>query len=66
MIKDVKYWEEFERKLVAETKTDYHKNLEIFKKMLEHAKAVGAVPPKDLMEGIEIDIKIAKRLNNID
>ena len=66
MIKDVKYWEEFEKKLISETKPDYLKNLEIFKKMLEHAKAMGVFPPKDPLEGIEVDIRIARKLNNLE
>ncbi|RPI16638.1 MAG: hypothetical protein EHM58_11445 [Ignavibacteriae bacterium] len=66
MIKDVKYWEEFEKKLIADTKPDYKKNMEIFKLMLEHARKVGAFPPKDPLEGIEVDIRIAKILNGLE
>lgn len=66
MIKDIKYWEDFEKKLIADSKPDYLKNLEIFKLMLQHAKAVGAIPLKNPLEGIEIDIKIAKMLNNLE
>jgi hypothetical protein len=64
MIKDIKMWEEFEKKLIRESVSDYQKNSKIFEMMLNYAKSIGAFPPLDPLEGIEVDIRIAKILNS--
>ena len=65
MIKNVKEWEEFENKIIAESKVDFHKNLKIFQQLLNLAVKFKALPYKDPLEGLEIDIKIAKVINGI-
>ncbi len=65
MIKDRKYWEEFERKVSENSKPDYQTNLKIFEELLAYAKSVGKFPPLDPLEGIEVDIRIAKILNSV-
>lgn len=42
----------------------YDKSLKIFEYMLKEAINLKAWPPKDPLEGIEVDIKIAKILNS--
>jgi hypothetical protein len=64
MIKDIKMWEEFERKLIRESVSDYQTNSKIFEMMLSYAKSIGAFPPANPLEGIEVDIRIAKILNS--
>lgn len=65
MIKDKKALEEFERELAKRTKANYKKNLQIFDALLEHAKKLKVFPPKNLLEGIEVDIRIARILNSV-
>ncbi len=65
MIKDKKSWEEFESKLIRSGKPDYESNFRIFEDMYNYAKLIGAFPPKDPLDGIEVDIEIARILNSV-
>ena len=63
MIKDAEYFARWEREFSAREKPDYEKNLRIFEAMIEHARRLGVWPPADPLEGIEVDIKLAKVIN---
>ncbi len=65
MIKDQTLLEKFEADLIKSTKTDYQRNLKIFEGMLEEALYLKVFPLKDPLEGIEVDIKIAKVINSV-
>ncbi len=65
MIKDAKYFEQWENQLIASEPPDYKKNLEIYEAMIEHARLLGAWPPADPLEGLEVDVKIARVVNAI-
>ena len=64
MIKDKKIWEEFEREELKAEKLSYHDALKIFEAMWQEGVRLGVLPPKDPLEDIEIDIKIARILNS--
>lgn len=42
---------------------DYFRNLSLFEGLYNEAKALGALPLKDPLEGIETDIRLARILN---
>ena len=42
----------------------FNRALRLFTAMWKEAAALGAFPPKDPLEGIEVDINIAKILNS--
>ncbi|MFN3532297.1 MAG: hypothetical protein ACK41Q_07275 [Candidatus Brocadia sp.] len=63
MIKDAEYLRKFEEEFTANRKMSYEQALNIVDAMWEEGVSLGVLPPKDLMEGIEVDIKIAKVLN---
>lgn len=65
MIKDKKYLEEFERSICENSKPDYFANLKIFEELLAYAKSLGKFPPENPLEGLEVDIRIAKILNSV-
>lgn len=65
MIKDPKSWKEFETSLTKREKPDYKRNLKIFEELVKHAKSMKVFPPKNPLEGIEADIRIAKFLNSV-
>jgi len=65
LIKDAKYFEEWERTFIASEPPDYERNLKWFESMIEHARALGAWPPSDPLEGIEVKIKVARIVNGI-
>lgn len=65
MIKNRKLVEKLERDLIKKGKIDPKKNMKIIEAMLEEAIYTGALPLKDPLEGIEIDIKIAEVINSV-
>lgn len=65
MIKNPEKVEALERVyLKSSGVNNYQRSLEIFTSLWKEAMALGIIPPKDLLEGIEVDIRIAKILNS--
>jgi len=65
MIKDKKAFEEWEREWEKSQRVNLRKNLALVDEMAELARKLKALPPKDPLEEIEVDIKIAKVINAI-
>ena len=65
MIKDAKLVAEFEENQLKKEKPDYGSTLRIFEAMWKEAMLLGVLPLKDPLEGIEVDIKIARILNDV-
>lgn len=65
MITNIKIWEEFEKNLLRNSKPDYHENLKIFKQLYDEAILLNVFPPKDKLEGIDAEIRMAKILKKI-
>lgn len=63
MIRDAEYFEEFKRKLAAEERLTYEQAVAIIEGLREEAIILGVWPPEDPMEGIEVDIRVARTLN---
>ena len=65
MIKNPKMLEEFENQFISgEGRIPYAQSLEIFTALWEEGVALGAIPPADPLEGIEVDIRMARILNS--
>ena len=65
MIKRVRELEAFERELIAGERVDVERNFRLVEAMYDEAVALGAFPPKDPLEGIEVDIRVAKVVNAV-
>jgi len=65
MIKDAKVLAEFEKNEIRKEKPDYEKALRLFEGMWKEAMLLGVIPLKDPLEGIEVDMKIARILNGV-
>jgi len=63
MIRNTRLLEKFEKEQIRKSKPDYFKNLRIFESLYEEAKHLGIFPLKDPLEGIDVDINLAKALN---
>ncbi len=64
MIRNFSLIKELEKKTLANRQLSFREALKIYESMHEEAVKLGALPLKDPMEGIEIDIKIATILNS--
>jgi hypothetical protein len=65
MVKDRKLLAEFENQYTASEKLDYREALKVFEGMWREGVSLGVLPLKDPLEGIEVDIRIAKILNSV-
>jgi len=65
VIKDTKLLEEFEENELRKEKPDYASALCLFEAMWRECMLLGVLPLKDPLEGIEVDIKIARILNDV-
>ncbi|RLF74624.1 hypothetical protein DRN39_08435 [Thermococci archaeon] len=63
MIKDQKLWDQFERELLKKEELSLEQKYRILNSMLREALNLGILPLEDPLEGIEVDIKIARIVN---
>lgn len=65
MIKDQRLLAEFEDSELRKEEPDYPRALRVFEAMWKEAMLLRVLPLKDPLEGIEVDIKIARILNDV-
>ena len=65
MIRNAVLWERFEAEWQRSQKTDLETHLRLIERLIEHARALGAWPPQNPLEGIETDIRLAKAVNTM-
>lgn len=65
MITDAKKWAAFEEETIRADKPDFSHNIRLVEAMYREAVALGAFPPKDPLEGLEVDIRIARVVNGV-
>jgi len=65
LIKNKHKLEKFHRKLIAEEKISYRKALSIFESLHKEAVSLGVINSKNILDGLETDLRIAKALNGL-
>jgi len=65
MVKNTLKLQAFEAERIRAEKVDVEQNLRILDALYEEALMLGALPPKDPLEGIEVKIRMAHMLNGI-
>ena len=63
MIKRSNLLDAFEKEQIRQNKADYRENMRIFEALYREAQALGIFPLDDPLEGIEVDIWLARALN---
>jgi hypothetical protein len=64
MIKNVHLIEDLEKEFISKDKLSYKQSLRIFESLWQEGLNLGILPPKDPLEGIEVDLRIANILNS--
>ena len=65
MIRDAELFRKFEDRFIRdEGKLPFHQSIRLFTSMWNEGLKLGVLPPKEPLEGIDIDIKIARVLNS--
>jgi len=65
MIRDSELLTKFEREYLRQDKTDYFDSLRLFEEMWKEGLFLGVLPSKYPLEGIEVDLRIARILNHV-
>jgi len=65
MISNSKKFRQFEKRYLKNQKTDIFENFRIVEALLAEARALGVFPLKNPLEGLEVDLKIARVVNNV-
>lgn len=63
MIKNSTMLREMEENYIASSRLPYEKALAIVEALWREGVSLGVLPPKDLMEGVETDVRVARILN---
>ena len=63
MIRNPKRIQSLEKKLLRRNRTDIDKNFRIVDAMFQEAVALGILPLRDPLEGLEVAIRIARTVN---
>jgi len=63
MIKNTPKLKKFYRRLIKKENIPYRKALLIYEMLYKEAVSLGALNQKNILDGLETDIKIAKALN---
>jgi hypothetical protein len=65
MVKNPSVLKKLEDDLIrSEGRLPFNKSIDIFASMWDEAVRLGAIPSKDPMDGIEVDVRIAKAINS--
>ena len=65
MITNRRKFQRFEKELLKREKTNVRRNFMIVEALYKEAIIFGVLPPKNPLEGIENDIKIARVVNSV-
>ena len=65
MIKDAILLSRFEQEEMKKEAPNFRTALRIFEGMWLEGKAMGVLPLKDPLEGIEVDVRVARMLNHV-
>jgi hypothetical protein len=65
MVRDHELLVEFNKEQIRSDRTDYFQALKLFEEMWKEGLLLGVPPVKDPLEGIEVDIRIARILNDV-
>ena len=65
MVSNSKKLQAFEAERIRAEKVDVEQNFRILEALYEEAVMLGAFPPADPLEGIEVKIRIARAINGL-
>ena len=60
-----KEFREFELAFLKKAKTDVRRNFQIVEALYKEAVALGVIPLKDPLDGLDVDLRIARVINSV-
>lgn len=65
MIQNRKKLQELQRKLDSEENLSYREALAIYEMLHKEAVSLGAINSENILDGLEVDLRIAKAINKV-
>lgn len=65
MVKNKRKLNRFYKKLMEKENISYKKALSIYEALLREAISLGAINSKNILDGLDVDIRIAKAINGL-
>ena len=65
MIRNKPKLDKFHRKLIKEENISYKKALSIYETLHKEAVSLGIINSENILEGLEVDLRIAKTVNGL-
>jgi len=65
MVKNKRKLNRFYKKLMEKENISYKKALSIYEALLKEAISLGAINSKNILDGLDVDIRIAKAINGL-
>lgn len=65
MIADKNKLKEFERKLISEENISYRQAVSIYEALHNEAVSLGVISSNNILDGLEVDLRIAKAINGL-
>ncbi len=65
MIKNAQKLEQFNRKIIERENLSHQQALAIYQLLHDHAVRLKAISSENIMDGLEVDIRIARALNGL-
>lgn len=65
MIQNGHKLEEFQRRLDAEENLSYQEALAIYEMLHKEAVSLGAISSENMLDGLEVDLRIARAINRV-
>jgi len=65
MIRNKPKLDKFHRKLIKEENVSYKKALSIYEALHKEAISLGIINSENILEGLEVDLRIAKAINGL-
>jgi len=65
LVKNEEAVRSLEKAILRKEKPDFSKNIRLIEALYKEAVFLGAFPPQDKLSGLDIDIKIARAINNV-
>ena len=65
MVKNKRKLKEFYRKLIEEENISHKQALSIYEALHKEAISLGAISSENILEGLEVDLRIAKAINGL-
>jgi hypothetical protein len=65
LVKNAEAVRNLELELLRKSRVDYSRNVRLVEALYEEAVLLGVFPPRDKIDGLDVDIEIARVINNV-